>query len=423
MIYIRLLMKLKGNGLSFMYFSKKFFFLSILFFITVFDYSPAFGIETEEFKVFKITPLLAKTVNSNERDAFAGTFTLCDREYYREIEAWHKKSTAELKDLDLYINHSGAKSGYRNLCALHISVVYNTAGTRTKKDVFFEDDIFLSGRNLSEIKPQGFSLGQVELSRNLFTVQLEPGIKDDKLQTLTEGFFEVALSHTAQSTNLPLMLKKRFVSLDEFCPGSLEYEKHIIEYFDFSSILEEKPKQDIKRAFKQSLSLALKQNPFLNVSNIVDQSGDSLDKALLLLPFNTASNVKAQKYFEKTADELFGQFKYNFCDSEQAIRLFIYQKGDFLGKILGIDGGISLDVGDIEQIYINISSVRYMCSICQGTYSYDIKEKGTLLKSIFFGIMRAQKKDLSGEAVENLLKKLHSLVIVYTSGIKPTVKD
>jgi len=411
--------------------SRKTLFLIILLFATVLNGSPIFGaqaVEAEEkFKILRLASNLERAVSSDENDKFTSTFTPCDQRYFDEMAAWHRAATEELRVLDPQVNHSGDKSGYRNLCLLRISVVYKDGESLKKRDVIFKDDIFLSGRDLSKLKPQNFAIGQVELSSNPFTVTLEPGYRDDRLPNLTTALgetFHSVLTHSDQADKLSLKLKKRVISIDDFYPPQhiFDYEQSIIELFEFQSILNEAGKKDLRRAFEATFKSKLPPSSLLDVSKVILTAGESLDKALLVLPFNTASNERSMKYFQQTADVLFQGFKGNFCDSEQAIRLFIRQEREnkALWKALAFDEKDSpLNVKQIEQIYINIASIRYMCPICQGTYLYDIKEKGNLHRGILRAILSAQKQDLS--QVNALLGGPR--VIVYVSGIKPTSKE
>jgi hypothetical protein len=65
-----------------------------------------------------------------------------------------------------------------------------------------------------------------------------------------------------------------------------------------------------------------------------------------------------------------------------------------------------------------------MCSICQGTYFYDIKEKRDMMSSILLSILSAQL-DSEQKATEALKQvALDSLkMTVYASGTKPPAKD
>jgi len=404
-----------------MHFSKRFYFLAILLIcVNGFNCSHIFGMQEQEEK-FQILRLSADEKIYGSEEAILPVLTEYDKLYDVEMLTWHQATTQDLRSLDTKVNDNPKKNGYRNLCSLHISVVYNIDGLRKKRDYAFESSIFLSGSNLSNVKPQELDIGNVMLNSNPFTVTLKPqhqqSLRDIPQETLQDF---LPLQH-----NLSLSLKKQFISLDDFYqPSSLEYEKHIIEYFQFTSIVNEEGKEKIKRAFTRSFKSKLQQNLFLNVNPIIEQSINSLDTALLVLPFHPNSNEKAYNYFKETADDLFQKFKYNFCDSEQAIRLFIDHKGgsNLLGKTLGFDETESpLNVKCIEQIYINIASIRYMCPICQGTYLYDIKEKRSIERSIIRTILGAQRQN--PKPIMESLSSVRPRVVVYVSGIKETVKD
>ena len=405
-----------------MSFPKKIYFLAILFSVGVFNCSYIFGMEeTERFQILRLASNLESERLYSSSDIVFPIVIDCDKLYSQEMLEWHQAATKDLQFLDARVNDNPKKNGYRNLCSLHVSVVYNIDGQRKKRDYAFESNIFLSGSNLSNVKPQEFDIGNVMLNSNPFTVTLKPkhqeSLRDIPQETLQDFL--------PPQQNLSLSLKKHFISLDDFYqPSSFEYEKHIIEYFQFTSVLNEEGKEEIKRAFIRSFKSKLQQNLFLNVNPIIEQSINSLDTALLVLPFHPDSNDKARHYFKETADGLFQKFKYNFCDSEQAIRLFIDHKGgsNLLGKTLGFDETESpLNVKCIEQIYINIASIRYMCPICQGTYLYDIKEKRSIERSIIRTILGAQRQNpkLTIESLSSIPPR----VVVYVSGIKETVKD
>jgi hypothetical protein len=60
-----------------------------------------------------------------------------------------------------------------------------------------------------------------------------------------------------------------------------------------------------------------------------------------------------------------------------------------------------------------------MCLICQGTYLYDIKEKGDIHINILQAILSTQRQDINQATA--LLNSPR--VIIYVSGIKPTTKE
>ena len=214
----------------------------------------------------------------------------------------------------------------------------------------------------------------------MFNLFLEPGFKDNHLvSSIADDQITNLLdvSGVEQKFPLPLKVRKRFISLEDFYPvqNILSYEKHMIECFGFDSLLDERQKNDLIRFFGRSLRSELQKNPLINTKEIEKVAKNSLNDALITLPFNETSNAKARDYFHQSADDLFSTFKNNFCDSEQAIRLFIYKRENkHLWESLTKDAqGNAVTLKMVNQIYLNIASIRYTCSICQRTYFHDLK--------------------------------------------------
>ena len=287
-------------------------------------------------------------------------------------------------------------------------------------------------------------IGFATLRNHRFRVKLEPCSdleESDELHNITSALSDVFEEKVGKSQELqsilPLSTGKRFISVGDFeySGMSFGYEKELIDYFGFISLLSDRSKDEVTRAFQREIKEAFRETfgkellPTIQmpIEKAIKSATQALKNAFIVLPFDAASNVRARSYFQgKSADELFSDFKKNFCDSEQAVRVFINQRvrEDLWQKLAFDDSGRALPIENIKQIYINIASIRYMCPICEGSYTYDIREKRDIQTTILRAILNAQGININ--KLEEIKRKASDLakplVIVYQSGIKPTSK-
>lgn len=304
---------------------------------------------------------------------------------------WHVETQKKISGIDENFFPKD-ETNRQNLCLIRISI-----NLKDYQKLFYEFDnfLFISGKSLYFPEISLGTLGDLDNKR--YELKLHgPSLKDKPIPLQLEDIIRensFLKRHNPYTDNLIIL------NISDFYPDLEEYRTHLLNFFGFQTILgrqtAEMKKFFLKKVkgyfpgevFEKQVDLLEKTyNQSLNYSPLIEENINFLTEKLHINTDNDGLNVEE-----------------NFCDSEQAIRLFLTGI-DYPGLKTGKRGRygekyklikdkweelkthLNASIENILSIDIDIASRRYMCDTCFGTYSFDLDQDGN--KTMINGILR-----------------------------------